>query len=302
MMFGGNAHASGVGDGVGVGVGVPLGSVSGSPRGRDLDRHGREVVAGQVDDAQHDDVRASVFEDVGYLGIAVGKFPVPEVPQPVRRIAAGRRPVKRHRERRLTGEIAGGERRDRVRREGLNATHGKYSICWVADVSSSSVWPPKMNPRIGVISWNSPLTWTVAVLFASSGQPLLLQLMSMSASSTSTIDPFDSSCTRHTIRLVAVSHGWSYGRSPGLRGLEGALARGVQQRDVRVVDPAEVEDRREEDHEQRQDECELDQALAPRPGPPPAASEEFEQVHLGHRYGFGVSATRMLGAVTYTLP
>ena len=141
------------------------------------------------------------------------------------------------------------------------------------------------------------------MLFASSGHPLLLQFMSMSDSSTSTIDPFDSSWTRQTTRLVVVSHGWSYVVGVrGLRGLEGALARGIQQRDVRVVDPAEVEDRREEDEEQRQDECELDQALAPGSGPPPPSSEEFEQVHLGHRCGFGVSASRMLGAVTYTLP
>ena len=82
-----------------------------------------EVVAGQVDDAQHDDVRASVFEDVGYLGIAVGKFPVPEVPEPVRRIAAGRRPVKRHRERRLTGRSLAVNARDRSPAGEFNATN-----------------------------------------------------------------------------------------------------------------------------------------------------------------------------------
>ena len=180
---------------------------------------------------------------------------------------------------------------------------GKYSICCVAAVFRSIVWLPKMNPRIGVISWNCAAAWTVTVLLASSGHPLLLQRISMSDLATSTIEPFDSSWTRAhdqvrgRVTRLAVVIG-----ARGFRGLEGALARGVQQRDVRVVDPAEVEDRRQEDEEQRQDECELDQARAPGPGPSPAASEEVEQVHLGHRCGFGVTASRMLGAVTRCSP
>jgi hypothetical protein len=72
----------------------------------------------------------------------------------------------------------------------------------------SIVWPPKMNPRIGVISWNCPSTVTVTVLLASSGQPLLLQSTSMSVDATWTIEPFDSNWTRHTIRFVVVLHGW----------------------------------------------------------------------------------------------
>ena len=97
-------------------------------------------------------------------------------------------------------------------------------------------------------------------------------------------------------------HGWPASNEPGVCAAWKAPSRAAFRADVRVEDPAEVQDRREEHHEQRQDECELDQALAPGSAPSPAASEEFEQAHVGHRCGFGVTASRMLGGVTYTLP
>ena len=179
---------------------------------------------------------------------------------------------------------------------------GKYSICCVAALQVDRL-AAEDEPEDRRDQLELPVNVNGDRAVRLERAPLLLQLMSMSASATSTIEPFDSSWTRHTIRFVVVLHGWPSSYESGrLRRLEGALARGIEQRDVRVVDPAEVEDRRQEDEEQRQDECELDQALAPGSGPPPASSEEFEQVHLGHRCGFGVSATRMLGAVTYTLP
>ena len=95
---------------------------------------------------------------------------------------------------------------------------GSVSIWAVAARVNATFVPPKNGLRIGVSSWNRPVTVTVTRLPMPVGQPLWLQLSAMSDGLTVMPLPFSSSRTRQTTRLLSpvAGHGFEELKSAGV--------------------------------------------------------------------------------------
>ena len=143
---------------------------------------------------------------------------------------------------------------------------GRYSIWAVALEVSWRSCPPKTTDEDRRDQSEVALTLTVTVAPAASGQVTgvarhvdVVGLDRDHRPDGLVLDPADHAVRRLVAGLAGVVELGRLGR------LERALAGGVVQRDVGVEDATEVERRREEQQEDRQDEGELDEALAERP-------------------------------------